>query len=65
MSKTKIAELSIPEFKNLLQETINETFIDFFSDPDDGLELREDIAQYKGCSVLCFQPKTLGFLFVK
>ena len=46
MATTTIAELSITEFKNLIRETINETIIEFFSDPDEGLILKEDIAEY-------------------
>ena len=51
MAPTTIAELSITEFKKLIRETVNETIIEFFSDPDEGLMLKEEIAEYLTSSI--------------
>ncbi len=51
MATTTIAELSIADFKNLIRETVNETIIEFFSDPDEGLMLREEVAEYIHTSI--------------
>ena len=46
MAYTTVSELSIADFKNLIRETVNETITEFFSDPDEGLVLREEVAEY-------------------
>ena len=51
MAYTTVAELSIADFKNLIRETVNETILEFFSDPDEGLMLKEDIAEYLTTSI--------------
>ncbi len=51
MATTTIAELSIADFKNLIRETVNETIVDFFSDPDEGLVLKEEVAEYIHASI--------------
>ena len=51
MAYTRVAELSITDFKNLIRETVNETIIEFFSDPDEGLMLREEVAEYLHTSI--------------
>lgn len=45
MTVTTIAELTIPEFKNLMRETFNELLLELYQDPDEGLELREEFAK--------------------
>ena len=44
MTQTRVSDLTADELKNLIQETVTQTIIDFLHDPDEGLELREDIA---------------------
>lgn len=44
MANTKVAELSIDDFKNLIRETVSQTIIDMLNNPDEGLELREDFS---------------------
>ena len=45
MTVSTIADLTIPEFKNLMRETFNEILIELYQDPDEGLELREEFAE--------------------
>ena len=51
MTYTMVAELSIIEFKNLIRETVNEAIVDIFSDPDEGLMLKEEVAEYVHASI--------------
>jgi len=37
--------MSVDEFKSLIQETVTQTLLDLFRDPDEGLELREDFSR--------------------
>ncbi len=39
---THVADMSVEELKYLIQETVTQTLVDLFRDPDTGLELRED-----------------------
>ena len=40
---TRVADMSVDELKVLIQETVTEALTEMFSDPDDGLALRDDI----------------------
>jgi len=51
MAYTTVADLSIIDFKNLIRETVNETITEFFSDPDESLILREEVAEYIHASI--------------
>jgi len=42
MAHATVADLTIDEFKSLVREVVTETFVEMFSDPDEGLELRDD-----------------------
>ncbi len=42
MVATRVADMSVDELKSLIQETVTQTLLDLFRDPDVGLELRED-----------------------
>ena len=42
MVATRVADMSVDELKSLIQETVTETLLDLFRDPDDGLELRDN-----------------------
>ncbi len=59
MAYTTVAELSIADFKNLIRETVNETILEFFSDPDEGLMLKEDIAEYLTTSIKTLKAEKL------
>ncbi|HID54034.1 MAG TPA: hypothetical protein EYP41_18605 [Anaerolineae bacterium] len=45
MSYTHVADLTVEEFKDLVQEVVAETILELFDDPDEGLELREEIRE--------------------
>ena len=42
MVATRVADMSVDELKSLIQETVTQTLVELFRDPDAGLELRED-----------------------
>ena len=42
---TKIADLTIDEFRELMQEVVTQMLSEMMSDPDEGLELRDDFAE--------------------
>lgn len=42
---TRVADLSVDELKAVIQETVAQTLLELFQDPDIGLELREDFAR--------------------
>ncbi len=42
---TKVAELTVDEFKRLLEETMERKLLEMFSDPDRGFELRPEFEQ--------------------
>ena len=43
MAYTKVADLSVDELRSLIREVVTETFAELLYDPDEGLELREEI----------------------
>ncbi|MBC7258083.1 MAG: hypothetical protein H5T65_02435 [Chloroflexi bacterium] len=43
MAETKISDLSVDEFKKLIRDTVAEALMEMLGDPDEGLELREDM----------------------
>ncbi len=45
MVATRVADMSVDELKLLIQETVTQTLLDLFCDPDVGLELREDFSR--------------------
>ena len=42
---TQVADLTIDEFRELVQEVVLQTLSEMMSDPDEGLELRDDFAE--------------------
>ena len=44
MVQQKVSELTTDELRALIREAVIETLHDFVEDPDEGLELREDLA---------------------
>lgn len=42
---TKVADLTIDEFREFVQEVVIQTLSGMMSDPDEGLELRDDFAE--------------------
>jgi len=45
MAYSSVADLTVDEFKNLIKEVVTETILEILSDPDEGLELREEIKE--------------------
>jgi len=44
MTPSKVADLSIGEFRKLVREIVIQTLLEVLGDPDEGLELRDDFA---------------------
>ncbi len=42
---SKVADLTIDDFRELVQEVVLETLSEIIGDPDEGLELRDDFAE--------------------
>ena len=45
MNHPRMGDLTVSEFKELLRETMAQSFTEMLGDPDEGLELREDFAE--------------------
>ncbi len=43
MIPSRVADLTVDEFKGLIHEVVTEIILELFGDPDTGLELREDM----------------------
>lgn len=50
----RVADMSVDEFRTLIQEIVTLTLTELLRDPDEGLELREDFK-----SILQFSLKTV------
>ncbi len=46
MAQARVADLTIDEFKSVIRDVVLETIHDILSDPDEGLELCEDMEAY-------------------
>ena len=57
MSYPNISDLTVDEFRNLIREVVTETLLDLFDDPDEGLELREEIADRLRQSITATQKR--------
>ena len=42
MTTPKVADLSVNEFRKLIREEVKQTISEMFTDPDNGLELRDE-----------------------
>jgi len=51
----RVADLSVEELKVVIRETVTQTLLELFQDPDIGLELREDFAHSLQYSLETFQ----------
>ena len=43
MTNTTVADLTVDQFKDLIREVVIQTLIEVLGDPDEGLELRDEI----------------------
>ncbi|MEA3350540.1 MAG: hypothetical protein U9Q82_07970 [Chloroflexota bacterium] len=46
MSYTTVSELSIDEFKSLISEVVEQTITNLIADPDEGLDLCDDVKSF-------------------
>jgi hypothetical protein len=47
----KVADLTIDELKKLIREAVGEQFKEIFFDPDNGLELKDEVEQRLRASI--------------
>ncbi|HEY5596979.1 MAG TPA: hypothetical protein VIL47_06915 [Candidatus Bipolaricaulota bacterium] len=40
---TKVKDLTVDEFKTLIEETVEQKLLELVSDPDQGLEMRKEV----------------------
>ncbi len=45
MAYSNVADLTVDEFRSLIKEVVAQTILEIFGDPDEGLELREEIKE--------------------
>ena len=45
MTPSKVADLTIDEFRDLIRAVVIQTLSEILDDPDEGLELRDDFAE--------------------
>jgi len=45
MAYSNVADLTVDEFRSLIKEVVTQTILEIFGDPDEGLELREEIKE--------------------
>lgn len=43
MKSTRVADLTVNEFKRIVRETVAQTLAELLSDPDEGLALRDEL----------------------
>ncbi len=43
MAQAKVADLTIEELRRLIRDVVSESLHDIFDDPDQGLEIRDDM----------------------
>ena len=42
-AKVKVKDLTVEELKELIEQTVEQTLLELLGDPDEGLELREEV----------------------
>ena len=55
MIHQNVADLTVDEFKELVREVVAQTILEMFSDPDEGLDLREEMTTVLRRSVAAVQ----------
>jgi hypothetical protein len=55
-----VAELSVDEFKLVIETTVEQKLLEMLGDPDEGLELREEIKKRLQCTMEAEQKGTRG-----
>ena len=54
MAYTTVSELSVDEFKSLIREVVEQTIAEMVADPDEGLDLRDDVKNFLQASINSF-----------
>jgi hypothetical protein len=57
MAHSNVADLTVDELRNLIKEVVTQTILEIFGDPDEGLELREEIKERLHRSLATTQAK--------
>ena len=65
MSYTTVAELSVNEFKILIHEVVEQTITGMIADPDEGLDLYDDVKNLLQASMDSFRSGELETLSVQ
>ena len=52
---SRVADLTVDEFKDLIRQVVTETIEDLLGDPDAGLQLREEMKSSLGRSLAAVQ----------
>lgn len=45
MIQSSVADLTVDEFKGLIKEVVSQTILEMLGDPDEGLEMRDEIKE--------------------
>ncbi len=45
MTYSNVVDLTVDELKNLIREVVTQTILELLGDPDEGLELRDEIKE--------------------
>ncbi len=45
MTYSNVTDLTVDELKNLIREVVTQTILELLGDPDEGLELRDEIKE--------------------
>lgn len=45
MAYSNVADLTVEELRSLIKEVVTQTLLDMFGDPDEGLELQENVEE--------------------
>lgn len=55
MEPLTVADLTVEEFRKLVREVVIQTLSEMLGDPDEGLELRDDLADEIRSSLACVE----------
>ena len=53
----KVKELTVEQLKTLIEDTVEERLQEYLGDPDEGLEIREDVVQKLRANIASKKPR--------
>jgi ethanolamine ammonia-lyase small subunit len=53
----KVKELTVEQLKTLIEDTVEERLQEYLGDPDEGLEIREDVVQKLRANAASKKPR--------